>query len=98
MTHVDIKVSVEGVRTLYQAVNDALEYWPGSPARPAEEQENYRQMKLFLFSIVCEANYDLWIPLALMFKQSLRKHVKVKASIQSLLIAVNSYEGKESNI
>ena len=45
MTHVDIKVSVEGVRTLYQAVNDALEYWPGSPARPAEEQENYRQMK-----------------------------------------------------
>lgn len=47
MTHVDIKVTVEGARTLYQAVSDALETWPGSPARPPEEQENYMQMKLF---------------------------------------------------
>jgi len=46
-------------RTLYQAVCDALEAWPGSPARPPEQQEQYRQLKLLLFSIICEANYEL---------------------------------------
>lgn len=54
-----ITVNAEVCRTLYQAVCDALEVWPGSPARPAEQQEQYRQMKLFLFSIICEANYEL---------------------------------------
>ena len=51
-------MSIEDCRTLYQAVCDALQYWPGSPARPPEEQEKFRQMKLFLFSILGEASLD----------------------------------------
>lgn len=52
-------MSIEDCRVLYQAVCDAINAWPGSPARPPEEQENYQQMKLFLFSIMCEASLDL---------------------------------------
>ena len=59
MVNVEISISVEDCRTLYTAVCDAIQYWPGSPARPAEEQEKLHHMKLFLFSIMCEAALDL---------------------------------------
>jgi len=52
-------MSLEDCRTLYTAVCDAIRWWPGSPARPPEEQEKLQQMKLFLFSIICEASLDL---------------------------------------
>ena len=58
MVNVEISISVEDCRTLYQAVCDAIEKWPGSPARPAEEQVKMQHMKLFLFSIMCEASLD----------------------------------------
>lgn len=56
---VEIEISIEDCRVLYTAICDAIQYWPGSPARPAEEQERMQQMKLFLFSILCEASLDL---------------------------------------
>ena len=59
MVNVEIEISLEDTRVLYQAVCDAIKYWPGSPARPPEEQEKMQQMKLFLFSIMCEASLDL---------------------------------------
>ena len=59
MVKVEIEMSVEDCRTLYTAVCDAIEYWPGSPARPAQEQINLQQMKTFLFRILCEASLDL---------------------------------------
>ena len=34
-----IELSDDEVRTLSHAVNEAIRVWPGSPARPAEEQE-----------------------------------------------------------
>ena len=58
MVNVEIDMSIEDCRALYQAVSDALQYWPGSPARPAEEQEKFKQLKFFLFSILCEASLD----------------------------------------
>lgn len=58
MVTVNFELSLEDCRDLYQAVSDALDNWPGSPARPAKQQENYRQLKLFLFSILCEASLD----------------------------------------
>jgi len=59
MVNVEMEMSVEDCRTLYTAVCDAIQYWPGSPARPPEEQVNLQQMKTFLFSILCEASLDL---------------------------------------
>ena len=51
-------MSIEDCRTLYQAVCDAYENWPGSPKRPPEEQEKFQQMKYFLFSIMRESALD----------------------------------------
>lgn len=47
---------VKTIRTLYDAVCDAIQYWPGSPARPAEQQEDYQQLKVILFSMLCECS------------------------------------------
>lgn len=44
------------IRTLYDAVCDAIKNWPGSPARPAQQQEDYLQLKTFLFTMLCEAS------------------------------------------
>jgi hypothetical protein len=58
MVSVELQLSIEDCRTLYTAVCDAIQYWPGSPARQPEEQVKLQQMKLFLFSIICEASLD----------------------------------------
>lgn len=58
MVNVEIDISVEDCRILYTSVCDAINAWPGSPARPPEEQTRMQQMKLFLFSILCEASLD----------------------------------------
>jgi|TARA_B100000073_G_scaffold290731_1_gene253528 hypothetical protein len=58
MVNVTVDFSLEDVHALYQAVNDAIEHWPGAPARHATEQEKFRQLKYFLFTILCEANYE----------------------------------------
>tara|TARA_R100001086_G_scaffold1071_3_gene686 strand:- start:18561 stop:18737 length:177 start_codon:yes stop_codon:yes gene_type:complete len=52
---VQIELSTEDVSHLYQAVCDALKYWPGGDP---EQQEYYRHLKIFLFSIVCEISYE----------------------------------------
>jgi len=58
MVSIEMEISLEDCRVLYNAVCDALENWPGSPARPAEQQEQFRNLKFFLFSIMCEASLD----------------------------------------
>jgi len=58
MVEVQIEMSIADCRTLYQAVCDAYEKWPGSPARPAEEQQKLLHMRTFLFSILCEASFN----------------------------------------
>ena len=54
-----IEITDEQVRTLYYAVSEAIRVWPGSPARPAEEQETLLFLKGELFKMVLEANLDL---------------------------------------
>ena len=58
MMTVELEMSVADCRTLYTAVCDAINAWPGSPARPPEEQVQMRQLKYFLFSILAEASLD----------------------------------------
>lgn len=48
----------EEVKLLYYAVQEALRVWPGSPARPAEEQEQLRQMREDLFRMVLEMTWE----------------------------------------
>ena len=55
MVSIQLELSAEDVRYLYQAVCDALKYWPGGDPK---EQEYYQHLKFFLFSILCEITYD----------------------------------------
>ena len=55
MVSVQIDLSTEDVRDLYQAVCDAIKYWPGGDAK---QQAAYQHLKIFLFSILCEISYD----------------------------------------
>ena len=54
MTDFDLRLTPEAVRTLYYAVNEAIRMWPGSPARPAEEQEMLYQLKMAIFAMMME--------------------------------------------
>ena len=42
---------------LYSHVCYSLEMWPGSPARPAEEQEYLRILKMRLFSMITDYSF-----------------------------------------
>lgn len=54
MTDFELRLTPEAVRTLYYAVNEAIRMWPGSPARPAEEQEMLHQLKMAIFAMMME--------------------------------------------
>ena len=58
MDAVVVEISVRDCRVMYQATCDAIQHWPGSPQRDAEEQQSLLQMKTFWFSILCEAMYN----------------------------------------
>ena len=98
MMTVELEMSVADCRTLYTAVCDAINAWPGSPARPAEEQVQMRQLKYFLFSILAEASLDEWKKLAATLLALPKKLSKDKANIPSQITAVKRAVDKESNI
>ena len=54
MNEFDLRLGPESIRALSYAVNEALRLWPGSPARPVEEQETLRQLKIGLFAMSME--------------------------------------------
>ena len=58
MTGFEIEVSDDEVRTLYYAVTEAIKNWPGSPARPAEEQEKLQSLKTVLFGMIMDMQFD----------------------------------------
>ena len=47
----------EEVRMLYDHVCYAIKTWPGSPARPAEEQEYLQILKTRLFAMLTEYTF-----------------------------------------
>ena len=53
-----VDLTDDDVRTLYYAVMMALDKWPGSPQRPAEEQEKLFDMKDILFRMILEINLE----------------------------------------
>ena len=53
-----VDLTDDDVRTLYYAVTVALDKWPGSPQRPAEEQEKLFDMKDILFRMILEINLE----------------------------------------
>ena len=54
-----VELTDEEVRTLLYAVQEAIRVWPGSPARPPEEQEALQALKGSLFRMTLEMDWDL---------------------------------------
>ena len=52
-----VEMGIDEVRMLYSHVCYSLEVWPGSPARPAEEQEYLRILKMRLFSMISDYSF-----------------------------------------
>tara|TARA_B100000614_G_scaffold10916_2_gene9568 strand:- start:1171 stop:1389 length:219 start_codon:yes stop_codon:yes gene_type:complete len=52
-----VELGIYDVKNLYNVICYALETWPGSPARPAEEQEYLRYMKQSLFSMLADYTF-----------------------------------------
>ena len=53
-----VELTDDEVRTLLYAVQEAIRVWPGSPARPAEEQEALRSLRDSLFTMTLEMQFD----------------------------------------
>ena len=53
-----IELTDDDVRTLLYAVQEAIRVWPGSPARPAEEQEHLQSLRDEFFRMVLEMQFD----------------------------------------
>ena len=54
----NVTLGPDQIRALSYAVDEALRLWPGSPARPPEEQEWLRAMKTSLFMMSMEMVFD----------------------------------------
>ena len=50
-------LNIEEVRVLYSHITYSIQMWPGSPARPPEEQEYLQKLKMQLFAMM--ADYQL---------------------------------------
>ena len=58
MNGFEIQLNDEEIKTLYYAVCEAIRLWPGSPARPAEEQEQLFFIKQQLFKMILQMSFE----------------------------------------
>ena len=54
----EVRLGIYDVKSLYAVICFALETWPGSPARPPEEQEWLWAMKERYFAMLMEYNFS----------------------------------------
>ena len=52
-----VELTDDEVRTLLYAVQEAIRVWPGSPARPREEQEQLWALRNSLFTMTLEMQF-----------------------------------------
>lgn len=53
----ELCLSVQDVRMLYNHVCYGIETWPGSPRRPAEEQEYLKHLRTQLFAMLADYSF-----------------------------------------
>ncbi len=51
-------LKIEDVRTMYDHVCYSIRMWPGSPARPVEEQVYLDKLKTQLFAMIADYNFE----------------------------------------
>jgi|TARA_B100000085_G_scaffold162100_2_gene147464 hypothetical protein len=50
-------LNIEEVRRLYSHTCYSIKIWPGSPARPVEEQEYLQKLKTQLFAMMADHSF-----------------------------------------
>ena len=53
-----LTLNIQEVRAMYDHFDYSIKMWPGSPARPADEQEWMDIMKKRMFAMIQEYNFD----------------------------------------
>ena len=53
----EMQMGHDEIRMLYDHICYAIQTWPGSPARPAEEQEYLQILKTRLFAMLTEYTF-----------------------------------------
>ena len=53
-----IEMTDEDVKTTYYAITEAIRLWPGSPARPAEEQDALYMLRDNFFRMILEMSFN----------------------------------------
>tara|TARA_B100000085_G_C18366463_1_gene440491 strand:- start:246 stop:470 length:225 start_codon:yes stop_codon:yes gene_type:complete len=56
-TEFHLTINIHDVRLLHYSVTEAIKIWPGSPARPAEEQEQLWHVRDELVKMLLEHQY-----------------------------------------
>ena len=52
-----IGLKIEDIYLLYHSVNETIRIWPGSPARPAEEQEHLKKLRDDLYRCILDFKF-----------------------------------------
>jgi|TARA_R100000084_G_C4507078_1_gene80763 hypothetical protein len=55
--HVTFNMGIDELRLFYDHICYSIKVWPGSPARPAEEQEYLQILKKRLFAMILEYQF-----------------------------------------
>ena len=53
-----VYVRIDEVRALYSHICFAIETWPGSPRRPAEEPEYLKSLRTRLFAMIADYSFS----------------------------------------
>lgn len=53
-----IDMSIEDIYLLHHCVQETIKNWPGSPARPSEEQEHLWYLRDWLYRMILEYKFD----------------------------------------
>jgi hypothetical protein len=54
----EINMGIDEVRALYYHLCYAIETWPGAPRRPAQEQEFLQFLKMRMFAMISDYNFE----------------------------------------
>jgi hypothetical protein len=53
-----INLTIEDIRLIHHSVQETLKFWPGSPARNADEQEHLWYLRDSFFRIMMDYNFN----------------------------------------
>tara|TARA_B100001059_G_scaffold72425_1_gene69618 strand:+ start:668 stop:898 length:231 start_codon:yes stop_codon:yes gene_type:complete len=56
--YVQLNMGINELRLFYDHICYSIEIWPGSPARPAEEQEYLKSLKYKTYAMLLEYQRD----------------------------------------